>query len=135
MTTSRWRRTFPSFIIIKLRRISYVLLYIGNARTGLRRSRQMSPCFMRLAERSRCHRRLSGSRLIPAALIDDRLRPLAAGDRGEPVGRRQQPVPGVAAGGDDGLVVRPDAMAELVLAQVLPDVLDRVQLGAVARQG
>src|SRR4051794_807587 len=75
------------------------------------------------------------ARLIPAALIDDRLRPLAAGDRGEPVGRRQQPVPGVAAGGDDGLVVRPDAMAELVLAQVLPDVLDRVQLGAVARQG
>src|SRR3954452_1281565 len=73
--------------------------------------------------------------LIPSALIDDRLRPLAAGDRGEPVGRRQQPVPGVAAGGDDGLVVRPDAMAELVLAQVLPDVLDRVQLGAVARQG
>src|SRR3954452_4303554 len=48
--------------------------------------------------------------LIPSALIDDRLRPLAAGDRGEPVGRRQQPVPGVAAGGDDGLVVRPDAM-------------------------
>src|SRR3954451_22744861 len=52
------------------------------------------------------HRSGRKPRLIPAALIDDRLRPLAAGDRGEPVGRRQQPVPGVAAGGDDGLVVR-----------------------------
>ncbi len=72
--------------------------------------------------------------VIPTALIGDRFRPLAAGDRGEPVGRRRQPVPGVAAGRDDRLVVRPDAMAELVLPQVLPHVLDRVQLGAVARQ-
>src|SRR4051812_50197549 len=89
--------------------------------------------------RSPGRRMATGSRsltanLIPAALIDDRLRPLGAGDRGEPVGRRQQPVPGVAAGGDDGLVVRPDAMAELVLAQVLPDVLDRIQLGRVGGQ-
>src|SRR5690348_4306488 len=73
-------------------------------------------------------------RLIPTALIGDQFRPLAAGDRGEPVGRRRQPVPGVAAGRDNGLVVRPDAMAQFVLAQVLPHVLDRVQLGAVARQ-
>src|SRR3954469_14599366 len=34
--------------------------------------------------------------LIPMALIADRFGPLAAGDRGEAVGRRQQPVPGVA---------------------------------------
>src|SRR4051794_14287794 len=72
--------------------------------------------------------------LIPTALIGDQFRPLAAGDRGEPVGRRRQPVPGVAAGRDNGLVVRPDAMAQFVLSQVLPHVLDRVQLGAVARQ-
>src|SRR4051812_49614821 len=30
--------------------------------------------------------------LIPTALIRDRFGPLAAGDRGEPVGRRRQPV-------------------------------------------
>src|SRR4051812_31021180 len=72
-----------------------------------------------------------GRGVIPTALIGDRFRPLAAGDRGEAVGRRHEPVPGVAAGGDDGLVLRPDAMAELVLAQVLPHVLARVQLGRV----
>src|SRR4051794_10445464 len=71
--------------------------------------------------------------LILTALIGGWFRPVAAGDRGEPVGRRRQPVPGVAAGRDDGVVVRPDAMAELVLPQVLPHVLDRVQPGAVAR--
>src|SRR3954452_3168581 len=74
------------------------------------------------------------SRIIPMALIGDRFGPLAASDRSEAVGRRRQPVPGLAAGRDDRLVVRPDAMAELVLPQVLPHVLDRVQLGAVARQ-
>src|SRR3954471_14630716 len=76
----------------------------------------------------------SGLNLIPTALVADRFGPLAAGDRGEPVGRRHEPVPGLAAGRDDRVVVGPDPQAELVLAQVLPDVLDRVQLGAVARQ-
>src|SRR4051794_36674182 len=74
-------------------------------------------------------------RIIPTALIGDRFRPLAAGDRGQAVGRRHEPVPRLAAGRDDGLVVRPDPQAEFVLPQVLPHVLDRVQLGAVARQG
>src|SRR5436305_14953208 len=73
--------------------------------------------------------------IIPTALIGDRFRPLAAGDRGQAVGRRHEPVPRLAAGRDDGLVVRPDPQAEFVLPQVLPHVLDRVQLGAVARQG
>src|SRR5690242_12675890 len=73
--------------------------------------------------------------LIPTALVGDRFGPLAAGDRGEAVGHRHEPVPRLAAGRDDGLVVRPDPQAELVLAQVLPHVLDRVQLRAVARQG
>src|SRR4051794_893826 len=36
--------------------------------------------------------------LIPTALIGDRSGPLAAGDRGQPVGRRHEPVPGLAAG-------------------------------------
>src|SRR4051794_27040415 len=69
--------------------------------------------------------------LIPPALVPARSGPLAAGDRGEPVGRRHEPVPGLAAGRDDRVVVGPDPQAELVLAQVLPDVLDRVQLGRV----
>src|SRR4051794_37470675 len=73
--------------------------------------------------------------LILTALVGDRFDPLAAGDRGEAVGYRHEPVPRLAAGRDDGLVVRPDPQAELVLAQVLPHVLDRVQLRAVARQG
>src|SRR3954453_16119399 len=59
---------------------------------------------------------------IPAALTDDWFRPLAAGDRGEAVGRRHEPVPRLAAGRDDGVVPFPDAMVELVLAQVLPHV-------------
>src|SRR4051794_9263325 len=62
----------------------------------------------------------SPSTLIPAALTDDRFRPLAAGDRGEAVGRRHKPVPRLAAGRDDGVVALPDTMAELILAQVLP---------------
>src|SRR6185369_9123573 len=86
------------------------------------------------ALRDRTHIYTVNDRTIPAALVADRSGPLAAGDRGEPVGRRQGPVPGLAAGRDDRVVVRPDAQAELVLAQVLPHVLDRVQLGAVARQ-
>src|SRR5690242_8096606 len=77
---------------------------------------------------------LGRERLIPTALVADRFGPLAAGDRGEPVGHRHEPVPRLAAGRDDRVVVGPDAQAELVLAQVLPHVLDRVQLGAVARQ-
>ena len=36
----------------------------------------------------------------------------------------------MAASGDDFVVVVVDAIGELVLAQVLPDVLDGVELGA-----
>ena len=57
-----------------------------------------------------CGRGLGHARpVITTALIGDRFRPLAAGDRDEPVGRRRQPVPGLAAGRYDRLVVRPDA--------------------------
>jgi hypothetical protein len=38
-------------------------------------------------------------------------------------------IPGVAAGIDDSIVAIEDTIAELVLAQVLPDVLDRIELG------
>ena len=43
-------------------------------------------------------------------------------------------VPGVAAGVEDGVVVIEDAVREPVLAEVLPDVLDRVQFGRSGRQ-
>jgi hypothetical protein len=81
------------------------------------------------------------------ALIPDCFCPIAPGDGGDPIGHGHEGVPGLAAGLDDGRVVGPDAQAELVLAQVLPDILDRVhrapsrsliamgtQLGAVRRQ-
>src|SRR3982751_3920723 len=55
------------------------------------------------------------ARVIPTALVGDRFGPLAAGDRGEPVGHRHEPVPRLAASRDDCLVVRPDPQAELVL--------------------
>ena len=69
---------------------------------------------------------------IPPALGTDRSCPLAAGDRSDPAGHVHQRIPGLAASLDDGGVVGPDAQAEMVLAQVLPDVLDGIQLGAVA---
>jgi len=40
----------------------------------------------------------------------------------------------IAACIDDGLVAFPDKVAEGVLAEVLPDVFDRVQFGGVRRQ-
>jgi hypothetical protein len=87
----------------------------------------------------RAGRRIRRSRqdapVIPTALGADRFGPLAAGDRGEPAGRRREPVPRLAAGRDDGLVVGPDPQAELVLAQVLPDVLARVQTLWGGRRG
>src|SRR6476620_11568686 len=73
--------------------------------------------------------------LIPTALVADRFGPLAAGNRGDPAGLGHERVPGPATALDDRGVVAPDAVAELVLAQVLPHVLDRVQLRAVGRQG
>ena len=47
--------------------------------------------------------------LIPSALAVDCFGPLAPGDGGEPVGHRDEGVPGLAAGLDDGVVVGPDA--------------------------
>ena len=43
-------------------------------------------------------------------------------------------IPGVAAGIDDSVVAIEDTIAELVLAQILPDVLDRIELGRIGRQ-
>ena len=43
-------------------------------------------------------------------------------------------IPRIAAGIDDSVVAGEDTIAELVLAQVLPDVLDRIELGRISRQ-
>jgi hypothetical protein len=72
--------------------------------------------------------------LIPAALAGDRFGPLAAGDGGDPIGHGHQRVPGLAASVDDRGVVRPDPQAELVLPQIVPEILDRVEFWAIARQ-
>src|SRR4029079_15169735 len=73
--------------------------------------------------------------VIPTALVADRFGPLAAGNRGDPAGLGHGRVPGPATALDDRGAVAPDGGAELVLAQVLPHVLDRVKLRAVGRQG
>jgi len=71
--------------------------------------------------------------LIPAVLNLDRC-PYARGDGTDARWIGHQRVPGVFAGVLDCLVAVPDAQAELVAAQILPDVLDRVQFGCVGRQ-
>ena len=43
-------------------------------------------------------------------------------------------VPSRFAGGDDGRVAVPDETAELVCAEVFPDVFHWVQLGCIGRQ-
>ena len=43
-------------------------------------------------------------------------------------------IPSIAAGIDDGVVAVEDTIAELVLAQVLPDILDRIEFGRIGRQ-
>ena len=72
--------------------------------------------------------------LIPTASGGDRFGLFAAGDGGDAIWHGHQRVPGLAAGLDDGLKAGPDAQAELVLALIFPDVLDRIELGAIGRQ-
>jgi hypothetical protein len=50
------------------------------------------------------------------------------------IGLGDEPIPGVTACIDDGVVGFVDAIAELVAAQIGPDILDGVQLGAVRGQ-
>ena len=66
--------------------------------------------------------------LIPAALSADRC-PFSGGDRSDAYLVGHKPIPSVAAGLDDVLVATPDASAELVGAEILPDVLDRIEFG------
>ena len=59
--------------------------------------------------------------------------PIPYADGHDGFGLCDEPVPGVAAGVEDGVVVIEDAVREPVLSEVLPDVLDRVQLCALLR--
>ena len=59
--------------------------------------------------------------------------PTPHADRPDGLRLCDEPVPGVAAGVEDGVVVIEDAVREPVLSEVLPDVLDRVQLCALLR--
>src|SRR5467141_481738 len=70
--------------------------------------------------------------LIPIALSFDRC-PLPGGYRGHAVAIGEERIPSLAACLDDVLVALPDPHAELIATQILPDVLDRVELGRVGR--
>ena len=48
---------------------------------------------------------------------------------------RSEGVPGFAAGIEHGVVGVEDAVREVALAQVLPDILDGIEFGAHRRQG
>ena len=45
-----------------------------------------------------------------------------------------EPVPSIATSLDDVVVAFPDAPAEFVAAEILPDVLDRIEFGRIGRQ-
>jgi len=77
--------------------------------------------------------RLAKMVLIPAALSDDRC-PFACRDRRDADSVGDEPIPRVAASLDDVVVTLPDSSAELVAAEILPDVLDRIEFGCVGRQ-
>src|SRR6266404_512443 len=70
--------------------------------------------------------------VIPIALSFDRC-PLPGGYRGHAVALGEERIPSLAACLDDVLVALPDPHAELIATQILPDVLDRVELGRVGR--
>ena len=61
--------------------------------------------------------------------------PLTAPDRDDFPGLVDEPVPGVAAQGDDLRVGLENAIGEPVVSDELPDVLDRVEFGGAGRQG
>ena len=62
------------------------------------------------------------------------MRPISQSDGHDRLWLIDELVPGLATGLDDGVVIFEDAVGEPILAQVLPDVLDRVQLGRARGQ-
>src|SRR3982074_1857719 len=71
------------------------------------------------------------STFIPAILRVDPC-PGAVSDGIDALRVANEEVPSILAGGDDCLVAVPNTLAELIAAQIVPDVLHRVQ---VCRQG
>jgi putative DNA methylase len=72
--------------------------------------------------------------LIPTALGIDRC-PLTGADRTDAVWIVDQKVPSILASLEDGIVTVPDQGTKFVGSQIGPDILHRVQLGRVGRQG
>jgi hypothetical protein len=71
--------------------------------------------------------------LIPDALNSDRC-PIPGGYRSDPGGIANEPVPGIAARLDDGVIALPNPHAELIAAKIFPDILDGIEFGCVGRQ-
>ena len=57
------------------------------------------------------------------------VRPISQSDGHDRLWLIDELVPSFATGLDDGVIIFEDAVGEPILAQVLPDILDRVQLG------
>jgi hypothetical protein len=77
------------------------------------------------------HRR-SRPWLIPAILRVDPC-PGAVSDGIDALRVANEEVPSILAGGDDCLVAVPNTLAELIAAQIVPDVLHRVEVWRVGR--
>ena len=67
--------------------------------------------------------------LIPIDSCADRFDIVAHGDGSYPLGCGDESVPRDATGIDDSVVCLEDAIAEFVLSEEFPDVLDGVQFG------
>jgi nucleoside-diphosphate-sugar epimerase len=72
---------------------------------------------------------LVGGGLISTPLSADRRGPVERAEGADMAGFVEQRVPGRAAGVEDGVVTRPQAVREEALAQIQPDPLDGVELG------
>ena len=59
------------------------------------------------------------------------MRPVPQSDGHDRLWLIDELVPSFATGLDDGVIIFEDAVGEPILAQVLPDILDRVQLGGI----
>jgi hypothetical protein len=73
-------------------------------------------------------------RMITTVMRADRCRPILHSNGCNPLGLGDELSPCVAGGVYDGVVVLEDCVREPVLAEILPDVLDWVQLGRLRRQ-
>ena len=72
--------------------------------------------------------------VIPTPLRSDRCGPIEGAEGADAAGLGEERVPGRAAGIQDVVVGRPEAVREEALAEVQPDPLDRVELGGIGRQ-